>query len=316
MNIVELATKDHLDDVPRDGHGKPLVIPHDGGKPKPLVRVTTFIDCIEDKSSLSDWQMRSVLVGAALNPSLLDGVLGMDPANSQDDKNELNQRCERAKDLAGANEKSKKGTHLHELSELVDEGKPLPPGTPHADVMDMAAYKLATVGFSVLMKELFVVVPELGVGGTFDRLLHFDGLDPDGNPAGNLIGDLKSGRIDYGQIKMPAQLAIYSRGKLYDYKRFPAPVRKDADGKDTAEWKTWKKTVIEPEAAAEAYTPLPEVNQNWGVVIHLPAGTGECELYWADLNHGWNNAELAKVIRASRSNKKGSLIPFSKSLSS
>lgn len=310
MNIVELEPSVR-EDVPRDGRGKPLVIPEEGGKPKPLVRVTTFIDCIEDKSNLGDWEKRSVLVGAAMNPSLLDGVLDLDP-DIAEDKEKLNRLAERAKDLSGANKKSKKGTHLHELSELVDEGRPLPPDTAHADVMDMAAYKFSTVGFTVLLKELFVVVPELGVGGTFDRLLHYDGLDPDGNPAGNLIGDLKSGRIDYGQIKMPAQLSIYSRGKLYDYKRFPAPDR-EVDGEDA--WKTWRKTVIEPEAAAEAYTPLPDVNQNWGVVIHLPAGSGECDLYWADLNHGWSNAKLAKTIRASRSNKKGSLIPF-RSLSS
>jgi hypothetical protein len=60
---------------------------------------------------------------------------------------------------------------------------------------------------------------------------------------------------------------------------------------------------------AQAYSDLPPVNQDWGIIVHLPAGTGTCELYWANLNIGWRLAQLALTIRQERS-VKNALVPF------
>jgi hypothetical protein len=60
-------------------------------------------------------------------------------------------------------------------------------------------------------------------------------------------------------------------------------------------------------------TPLPDVNQNWGLIIHLPAGTGVCEVYWIDLATGWKGVQVAKIVRELRKNKKV-MVPFGPSV--
>jgi hypothetical protein len=289
--------------VPRDGWGRPLVVPPTGGKPQGHTRTTTFIDCIEDKSNLIDWQGRMVLLGATRRPDLLEQARLLNHEDAAD-KKKLNALTEQAKDAAGANEKSRKGTYLHDLSEYVDRGDPLPKTISGADLDDMAAYMMATSVLKVVAIEQFVVVPELSVGGTFDRLSYYDGPGPDGKPiSGNFITDTKTGTIEYGKLKMASQLAVYSRGKLYDHTRFPV------DASDKKAFATWKKTEFTAEQAAQAYSPLPPVNQDWGIIVHLPAGTGECNLYWVDLNIGWALAQLALTIRNARSTK-GAMKPF------
>jgi hypothetical protein len=289
--------------VPRDGWDRPLVIPKQGGKPVALTRTTTFIDCIEDKSAISDWKSRMTLVGAAKRPSILDVVRQLDPEDP-DGKKRLNALAEQAQDISGANTKREKGTHLHTLSEYVDRGEPLPAGTAAKDVLDMAAYMAATVEFEVRAVEKFVAVPELRTGGTFDRLLEYAGPGPDGEHIeGLFIGDLKTGSVTYGALKMAMQLAVYSRGEFYDYTRFPV------DPADRKAFAAWKKREVPAAEAAQAYTPLQGVSQKWGVIINLPAGSGECTLHWVDLEIGWAAARLALEVRTTRS-VKGAMLPW------
>jgi hypothetical protein len=42
-------------------------------------------------------------------------------------------------------------------------------------------------------------------------------------------------------------------------------------------------------------TPL-DVDTTRGLVIHLPAGAGQCELKWADLSIGWSGVQIAKDV--------------------
>jgi hypothetical protein len=252
---------------------------------------------------LIDWQGRMVLLGSSRRPDLLEQARDLDPDDSSD-KRKLNSLTEQAKDAAGANDKSRKGTYLHDLSEYVDRGEPLPKTISGADLDDMAAYMMATSVLKVIAIEQFVAVPELSVGGTFDRLAYYEGPGPDGKPiAGNFITDTKTGTIEYGKLKMASQLAVYSRGKLYDHTKFPVNVD------DEKAFKAWKKQEFSAEQAAAAYSPLPPVNQDWGIIVHLPAGTGVCKLYWVDLNIGWALANLALTIRKARSTK-GAMKPF------
>ncbi|WP_369186478.1 hypothetical protein [Streptomyces sp. R08] len=301
MRIVELTP---TVDVPRDGWDRPLVIPKQGGKPVALTRTTTFIDCIEDKSALSGWKSRMTLVGAAMRPDLLNVVSQLDPEEPAD-KRKLDRLAEQALDISGANAKREKGTHLHTLSEYVDRGQPLPAGTSPHDKLDMAAYMGATVPFTVKAVERFVVVPELGTGGTFDRLLEYAGPGPEGGHIeGHFIGDLKTGTITYGKLKMATQLAVYSHGEFYDHTLFPV------DPADRKAFAAWKKREVSAEEAAVAYSPLPgHVSRKWGIIINLPAGSGDCALHWVDLEIGWDAARLARQIRATRS-AKGAMLPW------
>jgi hypothetical protein len=162
----------------------------------------------------------------------------------------------------------------------------------------------ATSVLTVIAVEQFVVVPDLSVGGTFDRLSYYEGPGPDGRPiAGNFITDTKTGSVKYGALKMASQLAVYSRGRLYDHTRFPV------NASDKKAFAAWKKTEFTAEEAASAYSDLPPVNQDWGIIVHLPAGTGTCDLYWVDLRIGWSLSQLALTIRQARSTKRA-MIPF------
>lgn len=296
LEFADLAVK-----VPRDGRDKPVVVPETGGKPIALTRVTTFIDCIEDKEGLAKWKRRSAVIGFLAKPGLLEAARDCDP-ETPEGKRKLDALVESAVDASGANEKREKGTYLHELTEFVDAGLPLPDGISGEDLEDMMAYMAATVNLTFRRREEFVVCSELGVGGTPDGVADYDGPGPDGKPfKATIITDLKTGSMEYGGIKMPAQLSIYSRSKLYDPARFPAPDR----AQDEKAWQKWRKTEIPAEEAAEAYSSMGEINQDWGLIINLRPGSGEATLHWADLNVGWEIAKEAVSVRAMRSIKGG-----------
>lgn len=312
--------------IPRDGYDRPMVVPPEGGKPVAHTRTSTFIDAVEDKSSLNDWKMRSTLIAAALKPEILDEVRALDPygtrrkdAADKKYKEQVDELVDKLWRVAGMNEKADKGTHLHNLSELVDQGKPLPPGTPEQDLMDMAAYRLATLihGIKFTSSERFTVTPQIRAAGTPDRTCACPVPDPDG-VVDDRVWDLKTGTLEYGGLKMATQEAIYSRAQFYDPTICKAPpyakyVKKKDDSEGFAAWKRWKdwtETEFDAELAATAYSPIPPVNQKWGVILHLPAGTAQATLHWVDLEIGWEGAEQALATRATRSLKGKALVPF------
>ncbi|WP_405056952.1 hypothetical protein OG474_29960 [Kribbella sp. NBC_01505] len=282
-----------------------------GEAERSFTRTTTYIDVLEDKSNLQAWGERKVLIGAALDPRFLDGVL-----DRNDEENEgrdwLNARAKAAKTKAGSEVKAERGTYLHSLSELKDQGQFLPDDVSFEDVLDMDAYTRTYRNFKHVHMEKLVVVDELKVAGTPDRVSRWDSraycfepycefcdglrepthyvplITPDGQEISEddlLITDLKTGRVDYGQLKIAMQLAIYSRGKFYSHK---------------------------PELLADCRQDMGNVRQDWGIIINLPAGSGEAELYWADLTMGWEAVQVATKIRDLRNRGKKALIPMAK----
>ncbi|GAB3830261.1 hypothetical protein [Kribbella italica] len=285
-------------------------------------RVTSYIDVLEDKSQLMAWGERSVLIGVVLDPSLTEGVAERDPENA-DDKDWLNRRAKVAKQTAGSEKKAERGTYLHGLSELKDQGEVLPDDVSFEDVVDMDAYRRTYRHFVHVEMERLVVVDELKVAGTPDRVSKWscyrnritgehvsmayleeefdlsndqwrkdwefvELVTPDGQIIDEddlLITDLKTGRVDFGQLKIAMQLSIYSRGEFYSHT--PASVR-------------------------HCRRPMGEVRKDWGIIINLPAGSGEAELYWADLDMGWEGVQVAGKVRDLRNRGKKALIPFSK----
>lgn len=257
-----------------------------GTREKTYKRVTSYIDVIDDKRNVQAWSERMVLIGCAEDTGFLTGVLDVDP-NTKEGRDLLNRRAEKAKDLGGANRKSDKGTHLHDLSEAVDRHETLPDDVPDEDVLDMRAYALATHGlFNIRHMEELVVNEQLGTAGTPDRISQWVGegdlITPTGEiimPDELIITDLKTGRVDFGALKMAMQLSIYSHSKLY--------VKDSPDRLD-----------------------IENINQRWGIIMHLPAGSGECTLYWADLTLGWAAVQVATSVHEMRKASKGALIPL------
>lgn len=268
-----------------------------GRRLKPFTRVTTYIDVLDDKSNLEAWLMRMVLVGIARDPRLLNEVDSLyedlllaekkgDEEQVKANKNELNRRAQIAKTTAGAEDKADKGTALHGLSELVDQGLPLPPGIDFGDVIDMDAYRRETVDFKIVHMEKVVVNDELCAAGTPDRVSEWIGSEPLIAPDGYvfepgsgelLITDLKTGSVEYGALKMAMQLAIYANSLLYDH----TTGRRSSMGR---------------------------VNRKWGVIMHVPAGSGEATLYWADLTLGWQAVQVATQVRLMRSKGSKALV--------
>lgn len=134
---------------------------------------------------------------------------------------------------------------------------------PAAAKADLDAYQSATSRFTKQHIEVLTVHDGLKVAGTPDRVLEVDGIP--------VIADLKTGSIDFGMGKIAMQLALYSRSARYDL-------------------------------TTGTRNPL-EVDQDRALVIHLPAGEGECNLIWVDIQAGWEAVQLATQVRAWRARK-------------
>lgn len=256
--------------IPRDRWGRPQIKQPDG-KLKAYQRVTTFVGPLEDTSNLTKWKMRQVLRGVMSRPALQMAV-----SSAADDDRQLNKIAEDCLDASGSSDKATLGTALHKFTENHDNGLDIS-AMPAAFKPDLAAYVQATANMKMVAIEQFVVIDELAVAGTTDRIVEINGR--------YYIADVKTGSIDYGAGKMCMQLATYSHGKGYN-----------------------------PETGERI--DLPPVSQTAGIIIHLPSGTGTCELFWCDLVAGWDAAKnLAVGVQAWRKRKPAELLaPFAKAV--
>lgn len=290
-------------ELPRDQWGRPLITPPEGGTPVAYTRVTTFVGPLEDTYHLGQWSQRMVAVGMTKRPDLQLAVSAIEDINEKYSKQKLNRITKDAREAAGAGAKALTGTAMHTYSERIDacdtqEAKDAVIETapaPYRD--DLRAYVKITRYFEVVDMEGFCVVDHLRTGGSYDRILRVtaeglaqyeadygtpmrypsrvDGEDGALVQAGDtFIGDVKTGHVDMGAGKIAMQMGVYSRAKKYDH----------TDG---------------------SRTDLPgDPRQDWGIVIHLPAGEGYAELLWFDIDAGYDAAErLAHEVHQWRKRK-------------
>ena len=237
--------------IDRDRYGRPMVIPPGGGKPVTYTRCTRYVDCVDDKYNLNRWSQRMVVLGLTERPDLL-----LSAAAHRDDKDTLNRIVDDATEAAKAHAAATIGTAVHRLAEQHDRGQPI--GTIPGDYRrDLDAYIHATAGFTHAAVERFLVHDQLKVGGTPDRISQFEG--------GTYIADIKTGSIEYNQLTIAMQLAVYSRCLEYD----PATGQRQ---------------------------PI-HVDQNNAIIIHVPAGTGTCRLHWVNIARGWQAVQTATAVR-------------------
>jgi hypothetical protein len=239
-------------EIPRDRYGRPQVVGPQGGIPVPYTRVTTLAGTLEDHYALGRWQQRMTMLGLVDRPELIVSVSAF-----REDKRELDRIADAAMDAAQARASAVVGTALHALCERIDLGEDV--GLVPGDYQrDLDAYAATTEPLAVLAAERFVVLDDLRVGGSFDRLVRFEGE--------NYVADIKTGSID-GALKIACQLALYAHGTYYDVR--------------TGE-----------------RSPLPGVNGQRALVIHLPAGSGTCRLVWVNIAAGWEAVQLAADVRS------------------
>jgi hypothetical protein len=231
---------------------------------KAYQRVTTLAGLMEARHNLERWGKRGVGRGLTLRPDILAAIA----ACPDGDKARLDGLCEQALEAASASAGANLGTALHEMTARVDRGedfRPIPPWD-----VDIKAYQqlLERARLTICPEwvEQTCVVPELGVAGTFDRIVEKnDRL---------YIADLKTGKsLDYGWCAIAIQLACYAHADhIWD-------------------WEHGARNV------------MPEVDRRRGLVVHLPAGTGQASLHVVDLTAGWEAAKYAVWVREWRARK-------------
>jgi hypothetical protein len=249
-------------EVPRDRHGRPLIIPPEGGEPIAYTRVSTLAKALDDLNQLMLWGQRKTAEGLLRRPDLqtrLAGILANgDPDRDWATKRDLNKVCAEAKEAAGASTGASSGTGLHALTEAIDRGEE-PEFVPAADRPRLDAYRAATEGYTALDSETFVVCDEIRAAGSFDRLW----LCPDGRVR---VGDLKSGKSEKAYpLATAVQMSIYAHGCRYD------PATGDR---------------------SKLYADL---DLTTGLLIHMPA-SGGCEVVPLDLEKGWRAAQAAHLV--------------------
>lgn len=287
-------------ELPRDRWGRPLITPPEGGDPVAYTRCTTFVGVLEDTYHLSLWSQRMVARGMAIRPDLVLAASAITDPKEQYSKRSLNDIAKQARDAAGAGAAAITGTALHTMSEKIDRGEPMD-AIPEAFRSDLEAYRAVTKGLETVAIEGFCVRDDLQVGGSYDRITRFtdeflgayeertgDRLrypgreDSEGKgcpgdevqPGDAVIGDLKTGNVDFGIGKIAMQLGVYANSVDYDHS-------------------TGARSAL-------AATPSKE----WGVIIHLPAGTGNARLLWVDVRAGFETAyTLAKDVQTWRKRK-------------
>lgn len=255
------STGVEIPQIPRDRYDRPMVIPPSGGGRLPYTRCTTYVGAIEDTYALDKWKQRMVARGLHDRPDLLSQVGTYRNEKDSDDKANLNRVCADALDAGGGGIAAATGTLLHSITEAVDRGQE--PEVPPHHLADVAAYVATTEVLTATHIEQFCVLDALKIGGTPDRVVRYQGK--------RYIADLKTGSINYGHLKIAAQLAVYARSLTYD-------VATDERGEHGAD-------------------------QSRGIVIHLPAGTGECRLYWCNLDVGWEAVKVCRDVREMRGHR-------------
>lgn len=185
-------------------------------------------------------------------------------------KQPLKELVKRAKEIGGADDAAGMGTAFHGLCEEKDKGNDpqfIPDGMQAW--IDVRQDALAQAGFEPVLIEPFVVCDELKVAGNPDRFLRHI-------PTGKVYGaDDKTGTDEskYPE-KVTIQVAIAAHSELYDQQ-------------------TGQRTPI-------------ECDQSRGLLIHTPLrlGVPQCHLYWLDLEHGWELAQLSAQVRDRKKVKK------------
>lgn len=248
-----------------DRFGRYLLLDPDTGKERAYTRVTTFAKTLSDMYGLGKWQERMVAKGIATRADLY----ALAAATPVDDKAQFDRICTDAKEAAKATSGANLGTALHAFTEQVDRGDDVT--VPQPWDRDINAYRAELAQHQLKVRrdwiERIVLIPQYGLAGTLDRIY--------GTSLGhNQIGDVKTGKtLEYSWCEIAIQLALYANAK-------------------------W---LIDP-ASGQA-EPMPDIDQDQALVMHLPAGAGSAQLYTVDIKAGWEAAYICRVVRDWRSRK-------------
>jgi hypothetical protein len=213
---------------------------------------------LDEKTALGEWKARMTGRGVATSPDLIAGFAAIPDIESREGKLRGNDLAEQAQERAGASTKRTLGTAIHSFTEQLDGEVDRTVYVPEPLVKVIGNYRTATADVRWLAIEMFLVQDAIKVAGTTDRIGQRPGQQP-------RVWDLKTGRVDYGQLKFAIQLAIYARSRAYD-----------------------------PRTGHRA--PIPNIDLEIGHIIHADPLTAEVTVYDVDLDKGWRAAQLARTV--------------------
>jgi hypothetical protein len=266
-------------DVERDQWDRPMLpdVPHPDVTADPdwttkqgRTSVSTLSGCLEDYYGLNRWHRGGVAKGMASDRALVARAAALDPADKAQMKDLMNIADDAMARVPEMSRGRDLGTALHAFTGKINEGKD-PGEIPYDLEKDVQAYAdgIKARGLVILKDycEKMVIVPKLcpnGTAGTFDTLIwHPDWPLP-------RIADTKSAQDLRKGMGPTIQLGIYSRG--------------------AAIWNP----------ATRRYEPMPEVDQEWGVILGIPAETGTFEAWDVPLMEGWALAQVAETVHSAR----------------
>ncbi len=277
---------------PRDRWGRPLLVPPGGGERQPYTRASTMGNYVQDHSGLHTWEKRLLARGLGCREDLAAMCAALpEPHAARCDKKELTRKqiaedkatnaklddyIEQALEHAGRSFKANHGTAIHGFT---DPGADLT-RVPERMKPDVTSWHVACLQhrLEVLATEVFVANEVLGVAGTFDHFVRHPEL-------GVCVLDKKTGQVDDKALGFSVQLACYASAEVYD-------------------WHT------DTRAPLESLTGGEVVNQDVGLIAHIPLGAGRTDLYRIDLDFGFGAARVAAMVRTARSQAKDAMTPL------
>jgi hypothetical protein len=256
------------------GSTRPMILRPGSKKPEPYLRASEVHKLIEDKYGLNLWQQDRIGYMVATDEKLRAEWAATDvEAKGQAfwDRKALREKTIRAY-TAGKSynrQAAAQGTRFHSITDKHDQGALFELDEDYADDLGVYTYALEKAGLHIIASERFVVQDDLGIAGTFDKLIDTELPTPDGMPAnlgGPVIADLKTGKVKGKELEFGMQMAVYANSVFYENGE-----RSDLDA-----------------------------NREWGLIIHLPLGSNQVELIWVNINECYEMVKAAITVKEGR----------------
>lgn len=297
MNVDELAARKRGPYYTNMQPSRYLVRFPGDDKAKGRTRATTFVKTIEDDSALKPWLATMAVVGTLRSTAVRSEWSSLltrypDPwYDSDESKATCRALVEKSQEAGGSAERRDTGTALHDILEAVGTGQARIESVPDEwrPHVEAALALLDAEGWEIVSElcEQSVVNRSHGevVIGRFDLMLR-------NKATGRLhIGDYKTGGATWRKDKRT--------GKWLDGYDL-------SDGAHVTQMALYagaESIIVWPENKWDECTlvPMPEVDQDTAVIIHLPSTeAANCSVRYLDLEVGRKHLELCAAVRGVR----------------
>ena len=273
MTTIDIEELDDVNEQRNDfrrANGAPLVSdPDNPDKTLRYSRPSSYAKCLDNEMALTEWRIWKAMTGVARSKALQTEVV----ATKDEDRAEKKTLREKALDKGEGSEKADQGKGLHAMTVRAEDPTDVDFDPPEPFLTDLTAYRgmLDAYGLVSEMFEVPFVNDTYRAAGTADRVWRVTRvlLAPDGSrlePGTLVIGDLKTGKLDFSLPGFCVQTALYATGVLYDI-------------------------------VTERRLATPPIDQSWTLLAHLPVGAGSCALHWCPIKIGLLGAELAQQVK-------------------